>query len=120
MSPHWCQRQNHREYVNSVNYKQLNGEVLKDSDLEAKCGSKTYADKNKTRVLVPCGYVANSFFNDVITVTTPGVTLNEHDISWKYDREKFNNPSNYGDPNYKWLSLFVYSCDIVATSPIPM
>ena len=38
MSPHWCQRQNHREYINSVNYKQLNGEVLKGSDLEMQLG----------------------------------------------------------------------------------
>ena len=68
----------------------------------------------------PCGSVANSLFNDVVTLHDSDYVLNEHDISWKYDREKFNNPSNYGDPNYKWLSLFVYSCDIVATSPIPM
>ena len=53
-----------------MNYNQVNGKVLEGSDLESKCGSKTYTKDGK--VLVPCGYIANSFFNDVITVTTEG------------------------------------------------
>ena len=73
--------------------------------MESKCGSKTYADTNKTKVLVPCGYIANSFFNDVITVTTPGITMNEHDISYKNDRKRFKNPEGYGKASSEYQSM---------------
>lgn len=49
--------------MNSVSYSQINGEKLTGEELEADCGSKTYVDETKTKVLVPCGYIANSFFN---------------------------------------------------------
>ncbi len=103
--------------MNSRDDNQLRGVDVPLATLESNCGNTT---KEDGLILNPCGSVANSLFNDVFTLHDSDYVLNEHDISWKYDREKFNNPSNYGDPNYKWLSLFVYSCDIVATSPIPM
>ena len=90
---------NHREYINSVNYEQLGGVDLDGRLLEPDCGSKTYADQERRKVLVPCGYIANSFFNDVFTLTTPNLTLNEHDISYAPDRSRFKNPPSYGQPS---------------------
>ena len=49
--------------MNSVSYDQINGEKLTAEELESVCGSKTYADESKSKILVPCGYIANSFFN---------------------------------------------------------
>lgn len=91
--------QNHREYINSIDYDQLGGADLDGKALESSCGSKTYADEASTKVLVPCGYIANSFFNDVFTLLTPNLTLNEHDISYAPDRSRFKNPPNYGQPS---------------------
>ena len=42
--------------------------------------------KNGTLLLNPCGLIANSLFNDVIT--TSSKTLDETGIAWKSDREK--------------------------------
>ena len=66
--------------------------------LESSCGSKLYDGE---LILNPCGSIANSFFNDVFTVSN--FELNEHDISWKYDREKYKNPSQYDETKYKYL-----------------
>jgi hypothetical protein len=43
---------------------------------------------NGSLLLNPCGLIANSLFNDVLTLTSPaGVTLDEKYISWKSDRD---------------------------------
>lgn len=55
----------------------------------------------------PCGSIANSFFNDVFTVAEEEFELNERDISWKYDREKYKNPMEYNEGKYKYLSVFL-------------
>ena len=86
--------------MNSRDDDQLRGVDVPYSTLESNCGNVTM---EAGLILNPCGSVANSLFNDVFTLADSTYTLNEHDISWKYDREKFNNPSNYGSPGYKWL-----------------
>ena len=84
--------------MNSRDDNQLRGEEVDLSTLKSNCGNKTM---DGDRILNPCGSVANSLFNDIYTLVT--LTLNESPIAWKYDLEKFKNPSNYGDPSYKWL-----------------
>lgn len=96
-----AESQNHRLYVNSRDDNQLRGEEVDLSTLKSNCGNKT---TDGDRILNPCGSVANSLFNDIYTLVSPmTLTLNESHIAWKYDLEKFKNPSNYGDPSYKWL-----------------
>lgn len=79
---------------------------MEGSDLEGDCGSKTYVDGNSTKVLVPCGYIANSFFNDVFSVTNEGIILNEHDISYPHDRSRFHNGDSYGKPSDKYQFMY--------------
>ena len=89
--------------MNSRNDEQLRGEQVSLSTLESSCGNKTIENG---LILNPCGSVANSLFNDVFTLVDSPYKLNESNISWKYDREKFHNPSNYGEEGYKWLYNF--------------
>ena len=44
------------------------------------------------RILQPCGLIANSYFNDVITLTNNGIAMDETGIAWESDKEKFKNP----------------------------
>lgn len=75
--------QNHRRYVGSRDADQLMGKSRAESDLSLSC-DPLY--KNGTLLLNPCGLIANSLFNDVIT--TSSKTLDETGIAWKSDREK--------------------------------
>lgn len=86
--------------MNSRNDAQLYGEEVALEDLEESCGNKTLENG---LILNPCGSVANSLFNDIFTLVDSPYELIESGISWKYDREKFHNPANYGDAKYKWL-----------------
>lgn len=86
--------------MNSRNDKQLNGEIVSLQELESSCGNKTMEND---LILNPCGSVANSLFNDIFTLVDSPYELIESGISWKYDREKFHNPPNYGAEGYKWL-----------------
>ena len=47
------------------------------------------------KILNPCGLIANSFFNDVISVTTSGFIMNEADITWESDDDKFQQPEGF-------------------------
>lgn len=76
--------QNHRRYVGSRSSKQLMGMQVDDDVLSLDC-DPLY--KNGSLTLNPCGLIANSFFNDVISVTS-GQTMDETDISWASDRDK--------------------------------
>lgn len=86
--------------MNSRNDKQLNGEIVSLQELESSCGNKTMEND---LILNPCGSVANSLFNDIFTLVDSPYELIESGISWKYDRDKFHNPPNYGAEGYKWL-----------------
>eukprot|EP00968_Pinguiococcus_pyrenoidosus_P016412 scaffold1590_cov239-Pinguiococcus_pyrenoidosus.AAC.4 len=82
--------QNHRRYVKSREDAQLRGEVFtSESDLQ---DCLPLVEKGDT-VLSPCGLIANSLFNDVITLTNSDVEMREDDISWQSDRDaKFDQP----------------------------
>lgn len=96
--------QNHRLYVNSRDDNQLRGEEVDISTLQTNCGNKTYDGE---LILNPCGSIANSFFNDVYHLKTDDYVLNEHDIAWKYDRDKYSNPSEYDETKYKYLQILI-------------
>ena len=79
--------QNHRRYVSSRNSQQLMGQDLTASDVKLNC-DPLYQSGNLT--LNPCGLIASSFFNDVITLTSSSQSykMDESDISWQSDRDK--------------------------------
>lgn len=81
-------------------------------ELESDCGTKLLAENNK--LLVPCGYIANSFFNDVITIKTENVVMNEKNIAYKGDLKRFNNPEGYGKESDKYQ--YMYQCIYWLTS----
>ncbi|KAK3988284.1 ligand-effect modulator 3 family [Cladorrhinum sp. PSN332] len=59
--------QNHRRYVNSFNAKQLLGDAVDGSTInDSTCDPLTHGldFKNETKIIYPCGLVANSLFND--------------------------------------------------------
>ena len=89
--------------MNSRDDNLLRGEDVDVKTLQANCGNKTFVGD---RILYPCGSIANSFFNDVFTVKN--YELNEHDISWKYDRDKFKNPATYDESKYQYLYLRLF------------
>lgn len=85
--------QNHRRYVKSRSSLQLQGEDLKQSEVSADC-EPLY--KNHSLLLNPCGLIANSLFNDIISLNNPDYTLDEKGISWLSDRKvKFKNVNGF-------------------------
>jgi hypothetical protein len=79
--------QNHRTYVSSIDYAQLNGVRSQ--------GTCTDKNKNGSVYLNPCGLIANSFFNDQIALTTNGYTMKETDIAWSTDTLKYIQPDGF-------------------------
>ena len=79
--------QNHRTYVMSIDYYQLNAVTSQGT-----CSDK---NKNGTLYLNPCGLIANSFFNDDISLTTSGYTMTETGIAWSTDTLKYIQPSGF-------------------------
>lgn len=79
--------QNHRRYVKSRSALQLEGTNLAESAVSLDCDPLV---KNGTLLLNPCGLIANSFFTDIITLVTPGRTLDESGISWSSDNSRFS------------------------------
>ncbi|RYH16272.1 hypothetical protein EON65_30385 [archaeon] len=51
--------QNHRRYVSSVDYYQLNGEMVSETSLQSTCVENI---KTNGQLLNPCGLIAGSFF----------------------------------------------------------
>ncbi|GMI34432.1 hypothetical protein TeGR_g13632, partial [Tetraparma gracilis] len=106
-------------YVKSVSFNQLRGEPAALSDLDSVCAPLTSvtvtsaAGGVSTQTLNPCGLVANSLFNDVIspatltladgTVVAADPVLNpgtlgwdETGIAWSSDvDDKFKQPAGY-------------------------
>jgi len=88
--------QNHRRYVKSRDDKQLLGDL--DSTTNSDCNP--FLEANSTHKYAPCGAIANSMFNDTISLlwskagadylTVPVLNTG---IAWKSDKEyKFRNP----------------------------
>ncbi|KAJ8614591.1 hypothetical protein CTAYLR_004972 [Chrysophaeum taylorii] len=81
--------QNHERYTVSYNEYQLLGRNKKKSALSSCSPLK----KNGSRVLSPCGLIANSLFNDVLVSDVP---MREDGISWWTDlHNKFKQPNKF-------------------------
>ncbi len=122
--------QNHRRYVKSRSFNQLNGKwistdkelsdcdpIKKNSDL----GPNITKSINGTLLApndpaVPCGLVAKSFFNDTYRIFPEGGTdkdeikINQKDISWQSDRDyKFHNVKNHPQglnyTQFQWVDM---------------
>lgn len=86
--------QNHRRYVKSRDDNQLLGQLSKQ--VSSDCESFAY-DKNTGVAIVPCGAIANSLFNDELTLFSHRqnrtVPVLKTGIAWPSDKSiKFKNP----------------------------
>jgi hypothetical protein len=87
--------QNHRRYVKSKSERQLQGLTPSIAELNS-CKPE---DRVGNNVIVPCGMIAWSLFNDTFDISTNAfyteegtLFVNQTAISWKSDREeRFNN-----------------------------
>jgi len=87
--------QNHRRYTKSLDYKQLAGEASDASQITARKGCSLPPNE----VIYPCGFIANSLFNDTIDAlkarVTPGIPAGENyefskkGIAWSSDAGRF-------------------------------
>jgi hypothetical protein len=94
--------QNHRRYVNSLNYQQLQGQALTASSINGSgCWPLASVGNNP---YYPCGLIANSMFNDsfsspvgmnIANVSTGLQTYNMTDkgIAWSTDQRLYGNTS---------------------------
>ena len=90
--------QNHRRYVKSRDDYQLLGHLRASRECEP------FARDDEGKIIMPCGAIANSFFNDTFTIErlTKDANGNQHyrdvplistGISWATDKKnKFRNP----------------------------
>jgi hypothetical protein len=107
--------QNHRRYVRSVDWQQLDGHVIKSYSGLVECDPvKSVNDSHDPNAFyVPCGLIAISTFNDTFSLDdgsgTP-ITIEDKDIAWSSDKDhKFKNPPGFpnitGTPSIS-LDLF--------------
>jgi len=86
--------QNHRRYVKSRSEAQLLGKI--DTKTTGGDCEPFAMDEKKEKPIVPCGAIANSLFNDTITLKDEGgnnVSLTKTGIAWESDKKyKFQNP----------------------------
>lgn len=88
--------QNHRRYVKSRDDNQLLGHLSPTPSGD--CQPFAYADRDGVSTpIAPCGAIANSLFNDTLTVYSQdlqqNVPVNRTGIAWSSDKKiKFNNP----------------------------
>jgi len=87
--------QNHRRYVKSRDESQLLGDVKKTPNTDCKPFDEMDVDGKKVPI-VPCGAIANSLFNDTITLLGKDgnkINLTRTGIAWESDKKyKFRNP----------------------------
>jgi len=104
--------QNHRKYLFSVDWSQLHGK-----------GESSLGQKNCLPLtslggisLNPCGLIANTFFNDVISLTNPSqYYMNETGIAWSSDMDKkFQQP--LGFKKYQCSSCNDAECTCTSTT----
>lgn len=87
--------QNHRRYVKSRDDDQLLGRLSMTPSTD--CIPFAYIDEGNTKPIAPCGAIANSLFNDTLSIQKHGsptvVPLLRTGIAWPSDRQiKFRNP----------------------------
>merc|ERR1740117_162470 len=88
--------QNYFDYYNSIYWPELVGqEATKDNLYKAKCRAPVRETPEGHRIS-PCGIQAKAFFNDTFKIE--GVTMDETNIAWKSDVDRFKNPPNYPEP----------------------
>lgn len=101
--------QNHRLYVRSYSSEQMLGTQVSDlNDLKKNCYSQYQS--NDSRILNPCGLIANSFFNDNIVFDHASSNANEmkeDEISWESDDDKFKQVEGF---EYRVLTSSSQSC----------
>lgn len=88
--------QNHRRYVKSRDDNQLRGDIKTPPSTDCE-PFRTDSSKN---IILPCGAIANSLFNDVLTITAlkdeTTVPLIRTGIAWPSDKSiKFKNPPDW-------------------------
>jgi len=92
--------QNHQIYAGSYSFDQLLGRHLPkttfsdpESVLATRCDIPPGRNvTQRTNSYFPCGFISRSFFDDVITLasdTSMRLEMNDTDISWAADRERF-------------------------------
>lgn len=90
--------QNHRRYVKSRDDNQLLGLLTAEPSTE--CKPFQYVGSDPKKPIAPCGAIANSMFNDTLSLahivdggTWVNVSLNNTGIAWDSDKNiKFRNP----------------------------
>ncbi|VVC88798.1 cell cycle control protein 50A [Leptidea sinapis] len=88
--------QNHRRYVKSRDDNQLLGRLSLTPSTD--CEPFSYAEEDgKMKPVAPCGAIANSMFNDTLTVNSQDLKVNvpvlKTGIAWTSDKKiKFRNP----------------------------
>ncbi|RKP07507.1 transcription regulator [Thamnocephalis sphaerospora] len=116
--------QNHRKYVKSFDAAQLKGTARTYSELyNGGCSDLAGPGGDSQQVYYPCGLIANSIFNDTISLSlvksndTPNaanpaetLTFNDRGIAWPSDKKKYG-PSSYQDytnvlPPPNWASRY--------------
>eukprot|EP00246_Nothoceros_aenigmaticus_P014377 TRINITY_DN5425_c0_g1_i2.p1 TRINITY_DN5425_c0_g1~~TRINITY_DN5425_c0_g1_i2.p1 ORF type:complete len:359 (+),score=61.35 TRINITY_DN5425_c0_g1_i2:232-1308(+) len=110
--------QNHRRYVKSRSDTQLRGTDMGDV---TNCKPEDYYNG---KIIVPCGLIAWSFFNDTYGFAIQGqaVPVNEEGISWRSDRDaKFSSsvlPTNFRNNNRTDPSNFIGGGALDETVPL--
>jgi hypothetical protein len=90
--------QNHRRYVKSYDRSQLLGCTSTSGGSCSAYAPSTQCDplvNNGTLLLNPCGLIANSLFNDVILVNTPGLSMQYDGTAWATDENKYHQPEGF-------------------------
>ena len=110
--------QNHRLYFKSRNPDQLSGDDLDVSDISScepitkvkDLGKIVLSLDNRTieeeAPANPCGLIAKSVFNDTYALISPSnvpVVIDESDIAWTSDEDKFGRPSDY--KSLQWTNV---------------
>lgn len=91
--------QNHRRYVKSLNTDQLKGEAKSADDLhDGDCKPLAVRDG---KPIYPCGLIANSIFNDTISLSLKAVSagtdysFTDKGIAWSGEKKKYKNRPKY-------------------------
>lgn len=77
--------QNHRRYVKSRSDAQLKGNDVTEADLNSKCDPLVKSPVEPTKLLYPCGLIANSYFTDKFNTPTITTSAGTSNISWTSD-----------------------------------
>jgi len=109
--------QNHRRYVKSRDESQLLGDVTKVPNSDCAPYDKGKASDGSEKPIVPCGAIANSLFNDTITLEDDEqntIPLSKTGIAWDSDKKyKFKNPT----PPEGYKDLAEYLKNVTVSPP---